>query len=333
MSTELSRPSTELSRPATTELSRLPSTGHSPPGVERGTRRRIDYCGIADEAAVDLAGQLAATRELGWQSIELRTIDGQPLELLNGPAFARAAARIAEAGLAVPVVASRIGGWSRPISCDLDQELADLTVLADRCAVLGTRYLRIMSYPNDGLTEVAWEREVLRRTRVLAKHAADRGLVLLHENCSGWAGADAGRALRLLEAAGPEAFGFLFDTGNGAAYGYRSLDQLRTLAPYVKHVQVKDATGGPAGVTYTLPGAGEAAVADCLRLLLDTGYQGHWSIEPHLAVRPHEHYRAEPARCRAAFAACGEALRTLAEQLAAADGTVWHPTAAGLAAC
>ncbi|MGF1428814.1 sugar phosphate isomerase/epimerase family protein [Kitasatospora sp. LaBMicrA B282] len=339
MSTELTRTAAEPTPPATAP-SRLRSTGHSPPADAAAPVpvRRIDYCGIADEAAVDLAGQLAATRELGWRAIELRTIDGQPVDLLSGPAFARAAARIAEAGLTVPVIASRIGGWSRPISCDLDQELAELAVLGDRCAVLGTRYLRIMSYPNEDpvggpLPEVEWEREVLRRTRVLAKHAADRGLVLLHENCAGWAGTDAGRALRLLEAAGPEAFGFLFDTGNGAAHGYRPLDQLRTLAPYVRHVQVKDATGGPAAPEYTLPGQGEAAVADCLRLLLATGYQGHWSIEPHLSVRPHEQFRAEPARCRADFAACGQALRSLAEQLAAADGTDWTCTAAGLAAC
>ncbi|GAB2687662.1 sugar phosphate isomerase/epimerase family protein [Kitasatospora kifunensis] len=318
--------STELSRELSREPAGLCATSHAPPALTR----RIDYCGITDEAAVDLAGQLAATRELGWRAVELRTVDGQPIDLLNGPAFARTAARIAEADLTVPVIASRIGSWSRPISCDLDQELAELAVLAERCAVLGTRYLRIMSYPNDGLSDIDWEREVLRRVRVLAKHAADRGLILLHENCAGWAGADAGRALRLLDAAGAESFGLLFDTGNGAAYGYRALDQLRTLAPYVKHVQIKDAVGGPQQPTYTLPGAGQAQVAQCLRLLLDTGYAGHFSIEPHLAVRPHEQYRAEPTECRAAFAAAGQALRTLTEQLVA-DGTAdWRCTAAGL---
>ncbi|WP_327067769.1 sugar phosphate isomerase/epimerase family protein [Kitasatospora sp. NBC_01302] len=323
--------STELSD----ELSREPAgpraSSHAPPAAGgAATARRIDYCGITDEAAVDLAGQLAATRELGWRAVELRTVDGQPIDLLNGPAFARTAARIAEAGLSVPVIASRIGGWSRPVSCDLNQELAELAVLADRCAVLGARYLRIMSYPNDGLSELDWEREVLRRIRVLARHAGERGLVLLHENCAGWAGADAGRALRLLEAAGAESFGLLFDTGNGAAHGYRALDQLRTLAPYVKHVQIKDAVAGPERPSYTLPGAGEAGVAQCLRLLLDTGYAGHFSIEPHLAVRPHEHHRAGPAECRSSFAAAGQALRTLVEGLVGDDAAPWRCTAAGL---
>ncbi|MFE9422640.1 sugar phosphate isomerase/epimerase family protein [Kitasatospora sp. NPDC006697] len=314
-----------------TELSPELTTGNSPPrdGAAEPRLQRVGYCGITDEAAPELAGQLAAARELGWQAIELRTVDGQPLELLNGPAFARAAARIAEAGLRVPVVASRIGGWARPVSCDLDQELAELAVLADRCAALGSGYLRIMSYPNDGLTEVDWEREVLRRVRVLARAAADLGVVLLHENCSGWAGRDPARALRLLDAAGTESFGLLFDTGNGAAHDYRALEMLRTLAPYVRHVQVKDAVATAAGVEYRVPGEGAAEVDRCLRLLLEVGYQGHWSIEPHLAVRPHEGFRDEPARCRALFARCGQALRELAEA-AAAEGGHWRGSAAGL---
>ncbi|MGC0312037.1 sugar phosphate isomerase/epimerase family protein [Kitasatospora acidiphila] len=320
-----------------TELSPEQTTGNSPPAspivgappaVGWG---RIDYCGITDEAAADLTGQLAAARELGWQAIELRSVDGQPLDLLSGPAFARAAARIAEAGLRVPVVASRIGGWARPISCDLDQELNELALLADRCAALGTRFLRIMSYPNDGLSQADWEREVLRRVRVLTRSAERHGVVLLHENCSGWAGRDADRALRLLDAAGSDAFGLLFDTGNGAAHGYRPLELLRPLAPYVRHVQVKDAVrlSGDA-VAYRTPGEGDAEVADCLRLLLTAGYRGHWSIEPHVAVRPHEGHRDEPAACRAAFARCGQALRELAETAAAAAGGSWRGTAAGL---
>jgi sugar phosphate isomerase/epimerase len=309
-----------------TELSPERATGSSPPAVQR-----LDYCGITDEAAADLPGQLAAARELGWRAVELRSIDGLPLDRLSGAAFARAAALVAEAGLRVPVVASRIGGWARPVSCDLDRELDELARLADRCAALGTRYLRIMSYPNDGLPEADWEREVLRRIRLLARAAERHGVVLLHENCSGWAGRHADRALRLLDAAGSDAFGLLFDTGNGAAHGYRPLDLLRPLAPYVRHVQVKDAVRLADGaVAYRTPGEGEAEVADCLRLLLAAGYQGHLSIEPHVAVRPHEGHRDEPARCRASFTRCGEALRRLAEDAAARAGGSWQGSAAGL---
>lgn len=295
--------------------------------VRIGTRR-IAYCGVTDEAAAGIAGQIEAAQELGWQSIELRTVDGLGVDALSGAEFTRTAARIADAGLTVPVVASRIGGWSRPVSCDLATELAELTVLAKRCSLLGAHGIRIMSYPNDGLSEADWEREVLRRIRALADRAADLGVVLLHENCSGWAGRDADRALRLVEEAGDTAFGLLFDTGNGAAHGYQPYEMLRPLLPYVRHVHVKDAVTGPLGPSYQLPGHGGLRVAQMLRLLLESDYRGAWSIEPHVSVRPHENHRAEPAECRTTFAACGRALRELAEQLSADGG--WRATTAGL---
>ncbi|MFI9269722.1 sugar phosphate isomerase/epimerase family protein [Kitasatospora sp. NPDC052896] len=290
--------------------------------------QRIFYCGVADEAAPGIADQIDVTLELGWRAVELRTVDGLGVDQLSGPEFARAAARIAEAGLAVPVVASRIGGWSRPVDCDFAAELAELAVLAERCAVLGTRFVRIMSYPNDGRPDDGWEREVVRRIGALADRAADAGLVLLHENCSGWAGRDATRALRLVAAVREDAFGLLFDTGNGAAHGYRSYPMLRELAGHVRHVHVKDAVGGPAAPEYRLPGEGEAQVTEVLRLLAEGGYRGGWSIEPHLAVRPHEGHRDGPAECRAAFLASGRALRALAERVASGSG--WRSGPAGL---
>ncbi len=292
---------------------------------------RVSYCGVGDEAAADLAGQIEAVRELGWQCLELRTVDGLTVDALSPRAFAEAVAAIAGAGLTVPVVAARIGGWSRPISCDPAGELAELDVLAERCARLGTRYLRIMSYPNDGLSEADWEQAVLRRIRALTARAAESGLVLLHENCSGWAGRDAARALRLVAEAGEESFGLLFDTGNGAAHDYQPYPMLRRLAPYVRHVHVKDAVGGPDQVHYRPPGEGGLRVADSLRLLLAGGYRGAWSIEPHLAVRPHEDHRASPPECRAAFTTCGQALRTLAEQAATADDATRATAATGTA--
>jgi hypothetical protein len=43
---------------------------------------------------------------------------------------------------------------------------------------LGTRFIRIMSWPNDGLAEGAWRSEVLARLMELARIAAGEGIVL-----------------------------------------------------------------------------------------------------------------------------------------------------------
>ena len=80
----------------------------------------------------------------------------------------------------------------------------------------------------------------------------------------------------------------LFDTGNGIAHGYEAYPLLAGVLTHVAHVHIKDAKGSAAYPVYTLPGAGRSRVADCLRLLLRSGYTGVWSIEPHLHLRPHE---------------------------------------------
>jgi sugar phosphate isomerase/epimerase len=251
----------------------------------------VRLAGITDEAAPDLDTQVAVTRALGWDAVELRTVAGRAVADLSDRDFAAVADRLAAEGLTTVCVDSRIANWARPVTGPFAADLAELEVLAGRCATLGTRYVRVMSYPNDGLAEDDWGREVVRRLRLLAVRAERAGLVLLHENCAGWAGTSAARAVRLLDAVDSPALGLVFDTGNGLEYGYDAHDMLAELLAAVPdrvlHVQVKDADGTAAEPVYRYPGAGAQRVPEQLRLLAAAGYCGAVSIEPHMAVRPH----------------------------------------------
>lgn len=291
-----------------------PPAGEPPLSPPPGIR----YAGIGDEAAPDLAGQIRAHQLLGWSAIELRDIDGTALADLDDAAFDRVAATLREARLDVVCVNSRIANWARPVTGDFELDRGELTRLAPRCAALGTRYIRVMSYPNDPgapLDEPEWARRTIGRLTRLARQAEDAGLVLLHENCAGWAGADPARALRLLAEVDSPALRLLFDTGNGVAYGYEAYDVLTELVPWVDHVQIKDARAEAGEAVYTLPGEGSCRVADCLRLLLDHGYTGTWTIEPHRAVRPHEGRTDAGSDGVAEFVRYGRALESLASRL------------------
>ena len=243
--------------------------------------------GIGDEAAAALPEQIAAITELGWRGIELRAVDGLALADLDSSRFLRVHRAVRAAGLRVVCLDSRVGNWSRPITAPPTADLRELDVLAERCASLGTRYIRIMSYLSDGLDEPEWQARVLDRIALLGDRAARHGVVLLHENCSGWAGSDPERMLRLVDAGGP-CLRLLFDVGNGVDHGYDAVDVLQRILPHVEHVHVKDAVGSPGHAEYVLPGDGNARVRDCLRMLLDHGYAGAFSLEPHLLTRPHE---------------------------------------------
>ncbi len=266
--------------------------------------------GIGDEAAPTLAGQLSAIAQLGWDAVELRTVHGQALADLDRVSRERLVRAVAEAGLRVVCLDSRIGGWAGTIADPFDRDLAELASLADLCAELGTRYVLIMSYPNAGLPEPRWRQEVIDRVRRLTDVAEAAGITVLHENCAGWAASRADRVLDRLEEVASPALRLLFDVGNGPAHGYLAADLLAELAPFVAHVHVKDAVGDGENTTYTLPGDGRAGVETCLRMLRAAGYDGALSIEPHLATRPHEDRWAD-AGGTAAFVAAGHRLTEL----------------------
>ncbi|MEV0599015.1 sugar phosphate isomerase/epimerase family protein [Streptomyces sp. NPDC050315] len=302
--------------------------------VTGGRLPDIQYAGIGDEAAPDLAGQLDALRRLGWRSIELRTVDGTAIADLDDRAFARLSSGLDAAGADVVCVDSRIANWARPITGRFEDDLDELRILARRCATLGTQYVRVMSYPNSGLSEADWGRRTLRRMTTLVQQAEQYGLVLLHENCSGWAGTRADRMLDLLHHIGSPALRLLFDIGNGVPYGYDARAVLDAVIEHVAHVHVKDARPragsqvddayGAGEVEYTLPGEGDSGVRECLTALLRHGYTGAWSIEPHTHLRPHDDHNTTDDDGVAAFVRYGRSLERLVQlvQLEVAAGSV-----------
>ncbi|WP_433259857.1 TIM barrel protein [Actinosynnema sp. CS-041913] len=286
------------SRPEPRE--RTDSRPEPPPG-------RGPVCaGITDEAAPDLAGQLAVLAELGWSHVELRTVDRKPVAELTDAEFTEVAKALSDNGVRVVCLASRIGGPARPVTGPFEHDLAELDILLRRCRALGTPYLRVMSYPNDGLPEPRWRDRVIARVGMLAQVAEAAGVVLVHENCAGWAGTSADRVLELLDEVRSPALKLLFDTGNGVPHGYDGLAMLERIVPHVVHVHVKDALGD----RFVPPGRGAAKVADCVDVLRANGYRGAWSLEPHVSLRPHESGDlAEGAP--AAFVAAGRAMARL----------------------
>ncbi|TDB90711.1 sugar phosphate isomerase/epimerase [Actinomadura sp. KC216] len=279
---------------------------------------RIRLGAIGDETGRTLPEQIAALQTVGWRDIELRSIAGTAVADLSDREFGEVCTALAGAGLATVCLDSRIGNWARSVSTDLESDLAELRILMRRCHLLGTGLIRVMSYPNDGLDDAAWRAEVIRRMRILAGEAEQSGIVLVHENCAGWASREAPRMLDMLDSVGSPALRLLFDIGNGVEHRYDGHALLKEIVGHVAHVHVKDAIGPAASATYTLPGDGECRVADCLRLLLAAGYSGVWSVEPHLRVRPHDGYADAADQRLEAFVAYARRL----EQLVASEVAV-----------
>ena len=69
------------------------------------------YTGFADEAAAGIAGQIKATKELGWKWIESRAIDGVNLHDLPEEKFEAVAAELEASGVGVNCFGSAVANW------------------------------------------------------------------------------------------------------------------------------------------------------------------------------------------------------------------------------
>jgi len=250
----------------------------------------VFFTGISDEAGQAIDVQIKAHQELGWTHLELRLVDGENLTAVSDAKFDEVYEKVTAAGMGVSCFGSALANWARPITCDPQIDVDDLTRAIPRMHRFGTRFIRVMSYPNDKdnpLSDSAWRDEAVKRLKVWARMAEDAGIILAHENCSGWGGQSAEHSNILLGEVDSPALKVVFDTGNPVTYGQDSWDYYQTVSKDIVYVHIKDAKKVDGEDVYTYCGEGDGCVKEIVGDLLANGYAGGLSIEPHLAAVIH----------------------------------------------
>jgi len=257
------------------------------------------FSGISDESGQPIQTQIQAHAELGWKHLELRAVDSVNLTQLPDEKFDAVYAAVTEAGMGVSCFSSAIANWARPVTGDFAVDVEDLKRAIPRMHRFGTPFIRVMSYPNDPKEPVAereWRREAIRRTKELSRIAEDGGITLVHENCSGWGGLSAENSNILLGEVDSPALKVVFDTGNPVTYGQDAWEYYQTVRKDIVYVHIKDARKVDGQDIYTYCGEGDGCVREIVADLLKTGYDGGFSIEPHLAAVIHTGQKADNAR-------------------------------------
>jgi sugar phosphate isomerase/epimerase len=259
--------------------------------------------GISDEAGPALERQIAATRALGWQSLEARNVQvGQdpPVNLhdLSDRAFEEVVEQLAVSRIGVCCFSSAIANWGKRITDPPDASLAEARRAIPRMLRLGTRLVRVMSFAVREDADDQMEAERFRRLRDLTGLFLDAGLQPVHENCMNYGGMGWPFALKLLE--NVPGLKWVWDTGNPLFNPDRSKPKpwprqdpwefYQRVKPWIAHVHVKDVIWDAARnvAVYTWPGEGHAQVRAVLQDLLATGYDGGVSIEPHMTAVFHD---------------------------------------------
>lgn len=248
--------------------------------------------GIGDEGAATIEDQLAMHASFGWDRIELRTVDGVNVCEMSEEQFTPVKEAVKERGFNVSAFGSAIANWSRPVNGPFSRDRDDLLRAAPRMRELGTRFLRIMSYTSGGLPEPEWARDAISRIKELTRIAEGEGIVLVHENCDGWASGTAEKLSRLLSEISNPTLQIVFDPGNPLAHGHEpeAVTAFYNAAKdRIVHVHIKDCYRTQNGdVVHCYPGEGRCRILEIVEDLESYGYHGEYSIEPHMAVEIHK---------------------------------------------
>jgi sugar phosphate isomerase/epimerase len=280
--------------------------------------------GFADEAAPDLAGQIRATKELGWRNIESRAIDGTNIHDLSDDDFDKACAQLEEAGIEINCFGSTITNWAKQVNEPFDTSLEEARRAIPRMKRLGTKLVRVMSFAvlEDREPDDQMEEERFRRLRELQKMFSDEGLTMVHENCMNYGGMSWSHTLRMIE--NVPGLKLVFDTGNPVTLPDRSKPKpwLRqsswefytNVKEHVAYIHIKDAIWDEAkqNATFTYPGEGQGDVRRIMADAIAGGYDGGVSIEPHLAVVFHDPtVKADPDKMRNSYVEYGRRMEAI----------------------
>ena len=238
----------------------------------------ITLTGFTDEIDPSFETQLRVARAVGVRAIEIRGVNGRGIQTWT-PAEAETLQRqLEENGMHVSSIGSPIGKIQ--ITDDFEPHFKVFQNVVDLCSVFHTRNIRMFSFFVPKGQADRYADEVMRRMDRLVSYAAEKDVVLLHENEKEIYGDTAPRCAALMERFAGEHFRAVFDFANFVQVGQDTLEAWEKLRPYVAYIHIKDALS-PSGQV-TPAGWGDGHLKEILRDLRDGGYAGYLSLEPHL---------------------------------------------------
>lgn len=238
--------------------------------------------GFADEIAADLDEQCRVLDDLGIDYIEFRSAWDTNVLDLDDDQLKRVAATLAGHGIRMSSVGSPIGKIG--IGDDFDAHLKRFDRALHVAELFSAPYIRLFSFfIPEGDSPDSHRDEVLRRMSALAKRAEGHDVVLLHENEKAIYGDTPERCLDIVTSVGSPKLRLAWDSANFVQCGVRPFtDGYESLRPFTDYIQIKDAVLATGNVVPA--GEGDGELRETLKALRADGFDGFFSLEPHLAA-------------------------------------------------
>jgi sugar phosphate isomerase/epimerase len=237
--------------------------------------------GFADEISPDLTEQCRVASGLGLRYIEVRSAWDVNILDLDDDQLATLKKTLADHDIKVSSIGSPIGKIF--IDEEFPPHLERMRHAAEVARFLEAPYIRIFSFfIRPGEDPATHRAEVIERMRALARVAEEADVVLLHENEKEIYGDTPRRCLDIVRSVGSPHLRLAWDPANFVQVGVQPYSEgYAILRPHVEYVQIKDALA--ADGTVVPAGEGDGEVARTIRALRHDGFDGFFSLEPHLA--------------------------------------------------
>ena len=238
--------------------------------------------GFADEIAPDLDVQLGTLADESIRYLELRGVWNKNILDLTDSEIATVKSTLGQRGFGVSSIGSPIGKIK--ITDDFAPHLDRFQRALQVARVLEAPYIRIFSFFIPAGEDPAHYRdEVLDRMGRLVRAAEGADVTLLHENEKEIYGDTPDRCLDILTQINSPILRAAWDPANFVQCGVRphtaGYDSLR---PFIAYVHIKDALMASGQVVPA--GQGDGEIRETIAALRASGFDGFFSLEPHLAA-------------------------------------------------
>lgn len=236
--------------------------------------------GFADEISDDFEVQCQLLAQLGMKYLEFRSAWGTNILDLDDDQLARADEILQRYDIRVSSIGSPLGKIF--IDEDFEAHLVRTRRAVEVANRLGARFIRVFSFfMREGMDPDEQRDAVLRRMRAFADEAARGGVIMVHENEKDIYGDIPRRCADIVASVDSPNLKAAWDAANYVQVGVRPFDDgWALIRPHLAYMQIKDAVAATGEVVPT--GRGDGQMVETIRALKADGFDGFFSLEPHL---------------------------------------------------
>lgn len=240
----------------------------------------VKLSGFSDEIDSAVDRQFQVLNKLGMCYFEVRGVDKKNVSELSGEEREDLKRKMDLHQIHASSLGSPVGKVL--LEEPFEEHFEMFKRVVDTAEHLGSRYIRIFSfYHNTGMPWTDEEsEEVLLRLAQMIRYVKDKDIVLLHENEKDIFGDTAEHCAILMRELHGEHFRAVFDPANFVQCGEDAWQAYQVMKPYIEYVHVKDACKDSGQVVPA--GHGDGKIQEIVEDLLQAGYKGFFSLEPHL---------------------------------------------------